>query len=83
MCRSIHAPCAREKLTVQIDDYEAGRRTLASALTGVRRPLTDARLAWFSVKYPFITLKVISLIHWHALKLYLKKRPLVRQGRPA
>lgn len=72
-----------EKLSVQIDDYDAGRRTLTSALTGTRRPLTDARLTWFSVKYPFITLKIISLIHWHALKLYLKKVPwFAKAARP-
>lgn len=72
-----------EKLTVQIDDYASGARTLTSTLTGTRRPLTDARLAWFSVKYPFITLKIISLIHWHALKLYLKKVPwFAKAARP-
>ena len=78
---TLHAP--GEKLSVQIDDYDAGRRTLTSALTGTRRPLTDARLAWFSVKYPFITLKIISLIHWHALKLYLKNVPwFAKAARP-
>jgi hypothetical protein len=72
-----------EKLTVQIDDYETGARTLTSTLTGTRRPLTDTRLAWFSVKYPFITLNVISLIHWHALKLYLKNVPwFAKAARP-
>lgn len=72
-----------EKISVQIDDYEAGRRTLTSALTGVRQPLTDARLAWFSVKYPFITLRIIALIHWHALRLYLKRIPwFAKAARP-
>ncbi|MET0261422.1 MAG: DUF1365 domain-containing protein, partial [Rariglobus sp.] len=64
-----------EKLSVQIDDYIAGERTLTSTLTGPSRPLTDARLAWFTLKYPLITLKIITLIHWHALRLYLKKVP--------
>ena len=50
-------------------------RTLTSTLTGKRRPLTDARLAWFTFKYPFITLKVIGLIHWHAWRLWLKNVP--------
>lgn len=63
------------RLSVQIDDYASDERVLASALTGARRPLTDARLAWFTLKYPFITLKVISLIHWHAFRLWLKNVP--------
>lgn len=72
-----------EKLSVQIDDYEAGQRTLTSVLSGTRAPLTDARLAWFSLKYPLITLKIISLIHWHALKLYLKRLPwFAKSARP-
>jgi len=64
-----------EKLSVQIDDYAAGRRTLTSVLAGSRRPLTDRTLAWFTLKYPLITLKVIMLIHWNALRLYLKRVP--------
>lgn len=64
-----------EQLSVQIDDYDAGRRTLTSTLTGRRRALTDRALAWLSLKYPLITLQVIALIHWHALRLYLKKVP--------
>jgi DUF1365 family protein len=72
-----------EKLSVQIDDYDAGRRTLTSSLTGDRRPLTDATLAWFTLKYPFITLKVITLIHWNALRLYLKRVPwFAKAARP-
>ena len=72
-----------EKLSLQIDDYDAGRRTLTSVLAGSKTPLTDARLAWFTIKYPLITLKIISLIHWHALKLYLKKIPwFAKAARP-
>jgi DUF1365 family protein len=72
-----------DQLSVQIDDYDAGQRTLTSVLSGSRRPLTDGGLAWFTLKYPFITLKVISLIHWNALKLYLKNVPwFAKAARP-
>ncbi len=71
------------QLSVQIDDYAGSQRTLTSHLTGPRRPLNDRQLAWFTLKYPFITLKVISLIHWHALKLYLKNVPwFAKAARP-
>lgn len=64
-----------ERLSVQIDDYVGAERTLTSVLTGPRRELTGARLAWFTLKYPFITLRVITLIHWHAFRLWLKRVP--------
>jgi len=64
-----------ERLAVRIDDYQGETLTLTSSLSGPRRELTDARLAWFAVKYPLITLKVIGLIHWHALRLWLKALP--------
>ncbi|MBX3737656.1 MAG: DUF1365 domain-containing protein [Candidatus Didemnitutus sp.] len=64
-----------ERLSIQIDDYVAGERTLISTLHGPRAALTDARLAWFTLKYPLLTLRVIALIHWHALILWLKRIP--------
>jgi uncharacterized protein len=70
---SLRAP--GERLAVQIDDYREGARTLTSTLTGPRRELTGARLAWWTLKYPLLTLRVIFLIHWHALLLRLKRLP--------
>lgn len=72
-----------EGLAIRIDDYTGDQRTLASALTGDRRALTTARLAWYSLKYPLITVKVIALIHVHALVLRLKRVPwFAKAARP-
>jgi uncharacterized protein len=62
-----------EKLNIRIDDYKDDERFFISTLTGVKKPLNNANLFWYSIRFPFITLKIISLIHWNALLLWLKK----------
>jgi DUF1365 family protein len=64
-----------DRLAVWIDDYKGSEKTLISALSGRRVEFTTANLLAFTIKYPFITLKTIGLIHWHALLLWLKRAP--------
>ncbi len=64
-----------EKLRIYIDEYDKEGKILISTLTGTRREMTFGNLAWFTAKFPFITIKVIFLIHWQALLLWLKKIP--------
>ncbi|NUN70802.1 MAG: DUF1365 family protein, partial [Bacteroidetes bacterium] len=68
-----------ERLQVTINDYKDGKKFFLSAVSGERRPLTDARLLWYAVRFPFVTLQVITLIHWQALKLYLRKLRFFRK----
>ena len=70
----------QEGLELRVDDYDGERRVLRSGLRGKRQPLSDARLAWYACKYPLLTLQVIGLIHWHALRLWLKGVPWHRKA---
>ncbi|HRH99019.1 MAG TPA: DUF1365 domain-containing protein [Prosthecobacter sp.] len=70
-----HLRVPAEKLHITVDDADDEGKTLVSVLTGTRRELTNASLLACAVKYPLLTLKVIILIHWHALLLWLKRVP--------
>jgi DUF1365 family protein len=64
-----------EALEIHINDLQGESTVLLSTLAGTRVPLTSARLAWLTLQFPFLTLKVIFLIHWQALLLWLKRLP--------
>lgn len=64
-----------ERLSVLIDDYDAEGKVLVSTLTGKRRDLTLGNLLRFTAQFPFLTLRVIFLIHWQAFRLWLKRVP--------
>jgi uncharacterized protein len=64
-----------ERLNVRIDDYKEGNRFFISTLTGRRKRFTNFNLYKYFIRFPFITVKIITLIHWNALLLWLKKLP--------
>jgi len=66
-----------ERLNVAIRETEVDREgdetlTLVATHTARRRELNDRRLLGEALRIPFLTFKVIGLIHWQALKIWLK-----------
>jgi uncharacterized protein len=72
--------------TEQLALYVNGRRPsepdafFRSSLTGKRIPLTNRSLLAQSLRFPFLTLRIMAEIHWHALRLYLKGVPFHRKS---
>ena len=70
-----------ERLAIAINDVTPGGRTLlVSTLRGDRIPLTDGQLLRLTLRYPLVTLRVMTLIHWQALQLWRKKLPWHRKA---
>ena len=60
----------RDQVRIVIDETENGRPVLQASVVASRRPLTDLALLRMLVRYPFVTLKTIGMIHWHAFRLW-------------
>jgi DUF1365 family protein len=69
-----------ENLKIAIDDRDGDKTVLITTLAGKRTAMTNPALLGFTIKYPLLTLKVIFLIHFHALLLWLKGIPFYRKA---
>ncbi len=62
-----------EKLAIWINYHHAnGDLALSTSMMGPRAALTSPRLLFYFLRYPLVTLQVIALIHYQAVKLFLK-----------
>ena len=69
-----------DQIEVFVDDFKEGRKILVSRMSGRRVPFSPAALAWRTLRFPFVTLQIIFLIHAHALLLWLKRVPYFRKN---
>ncbi len=53
---------------------------LSTSLVLRRLPLTDRTLLRMLVRHPLLTQRTTALIHWHALRLWLRGAPFFRHG---
>lgn len=63
-------------------DYTHGSERLFATLTGPRRTLRTRDLLWSALRRPFGARRVLALIHWQALKLWLKGAPYRTRPEP-
>ena len=66
-----------QHLHIAIDNYKGDQKILISTLAGKRTELTTSNLARLTLAFPLVTLKIIFLIHWEALRLWLKGIPFI------
>ena len=72
-----------DRLTIAINERQGDRPVLTTSLVLRRRPLTDRTLLAMLVRHPLMTHRTIGLIHWHALRLWLRGATFHRHGAAA
>jgi hypothetical protein len=66
-----------EKLVAHIDAIQDSVKAFDATLILDRKPITAWALARVLMLYPLITTQIIVLIHWQALRLWLKSIPYI------
>jgi DUF1365 family protein len=61
-----------DRVSVAINEHEAGQPILSASFAGDRRPLSDGALLAMFLRYPLMTVKVVAAIHYEAVRLMLK-----------
>jgi DUF1365 family protein len=62
-----------KKLNICINDLQQGKKFFISTLIGEQKPLTNTNVLRYALRFPFITFRIIFLIHWQAFRLWVKR----------
>lgn len=71
-----------EKLFVGIENWRQGTRVFDAHLALERKPITHGAMARQLAADPLVTARVIALIMWQALKLWVKRAPFYGRSEP-
>jgi DUF1365 family protein len=71
-----------QRLAVTIEEFQDGSPMLIATQTGSMQALNDRSLLLALLRTPLMTFKVITAIHWQALKIWLRGAPFFRKPEP-
>jgi len=67
--------CASDRVSATVNHVDDKGILLATSVSGNHISLSDKTLVKCFLNYPLVTLKVITLIHWEAIRIILKGIP--------
>ncbi len=77
---TVHVRDDADGVRIAINERQDGEALLSTSLVLRRRRLSDRNLVRMLLRHPFVTQKTIGMIHWHALRLWLKGARFLRHG---
>jgi len=77
---TVHVQDDPTRLRIAINERRDDAPLLATSLLLERRPLSDRTLVRMLARNPLVTQKTMALIHWHALRLWLRGVTFHRHG---
>ncbi|WP_204113092.1 DUF1365 domain-containing protein [Shimia biformata] len=70
-----------DRIAIRIDLRNGDEGVLAT-LNGARRAATAGSLVWAALRRPFGAARILGLIHWQALKLWVRRAPFHTRPEP-
>ena len=64
-----------ESLRIHMTNFKEENKFFEAVLNMQRREISGAELAWVLIRFPAMTIKVLSMIYWQAFRLWFKKTP--------
>lgn len=77
---AVHIRDQDDGVRIAIVLRQDGEVLLSTSLLLERRPLTDGALLRLLIRHPLMTQRTMGLIHWHAIRLWLRGAPFLRHG---
>lgn len=65
-----------DQLVVYMKNYRQGDVIFDATLSLKRKPINSRNLALALIHFPFMSIKIIIIIYWEALRLFIKKTPV-------
>jgi DUF1365 family protein len=69
---------ASGRLQIRIDESDGKGLFFQAGIDVTPLPLTDVNLLRLLVRFPFVNLKTVAMIHWQGVKLWLRGEPFRR-----